>query len=194
MRKAAPGQGPGLVTCSTTSVTPSMQRLLIFCMNAAYFQGARLLLSTSNSIAMIFRSLKGVLTLGVPHFNLQPRSCSEEIKGQQVLHGLGSNATHVTSTGSESVKRSHRGGVDRAHLEHSFIHSSMQNQLAEEPSLSFKYTALGLMSLSLVRFYPAKAVQHSLMMKQDAWRSAFSVSTSGGASRYLLKLQPDSWR
>lgn len=70
VRKAASGQGPGLVTCSAASVTPSMQQLVIFCMNAAYFQGARLLLSTSNSMAMIFRSLKGVLTLGVPHFNL----------------------------------------------------------------------------------------------------------------------------
>lgn len=71
VRKAASGEGPGPVACSAASVSPSMQRLLIFCMNAAYFQRARLLFSTSDSIAMILGSLEGILTLRVPHVNLK---------------------------------------------------------------------------------------------------------------------------
>lgn len=80
VRKAASGQGPGFVPCSAASVTPSMQRLVVFCVNAAYFQGARLLLSTRNGIAVIFRSLKCVLTLGVPHFNLHEGQTAASVR------------------------------------------------------------------------------------------------------------------
>lgn len=57
---------------------PAVRGLLIFCMNAADLEGARLLPGPVQHTAVVFRSWEGVLTLRIAHSHLN------EEQGQQL--------------------------------------------------------------------------------------------------------------